>query len=1758
MRPFGCHVTILNTLYYLGKFDGKSDEGFFVGYLMNSKAFRVYNIRTRKVEENLHIRFLEDKPIIAGDGPKWLFDIDVLTKSMNYVPVVAGTNSNDFVGTEESIGAGHSSKETGSSQDYILMPLWKDGSLFDSSSKNASNDEPQPPSDARKKDDEGVCKESGIEVKLMIKRGLKAILKMLILLGQFKLQKVWVLLDLPKGKRAIGTKWIFRNKKDRESFVIRKMQGFIVFQCDVNSTFLYGRIEEEVYVCQAPGFEDPDYLDKVYRVRKDKSDLVYREAKRGYFACTDEFYGRTHFLLRVASEAERRWDIYQTTSTPMDTEKPLLKDSDDDDVDVHLYRSMIGSLMHLTSSRPDIMCKVCACARFLVIPKVSHLHAVKRIFTYLKGQPKLGLWYPRDSSFDLVAYSDSDYAGASLDRKSTTGGCLFLECKLISWQCKKQTVVATSSTEAEYVAAASCYRQVLWIYNQMLDYGISKAVWLDLVIPIVEFDFDFDAAKEVSTAEKDVSTGEPVSTTGAAVTTASVAVSTVSPTRNTRVTTADDITMAETMMYIRKSAVKDKGKGKMDESETVHTKTKLQQEQERLAASSFNVEEWEDIQARVQADEELVQRLQAEEREKYTEADQARMLVELINQRKRYFAAQRAKERRNKPLTQAQQRTYMSNYIKNMGESEVDIADPELAVGSSKRDAEKELDQESSKRQKIDESSELAEEPRDKEADELSQEELQQIMIIVLEQGMNVEALQTKYKYWKIIRVRNHTKVHHLFDDILRSFDRDDLVMLWSLIKEKFNSTKPTDDKEREIYVEVHHVYTEEGIYIYMLVEKEYPLSRGTLTLMMVAKLLVDQDNEMSRELLRKIFMQLGSTTSKGLEDVLKNGPWMIRKSPVILKNWTMNTRLCKEELTRILVWVKIHDVPIQVFSEDGLSIIASQIGKPIMLDSYTSSMCIESWGRSSFARCLIEINVDDVLKESLTMGVPLIKGSGFIIETVNIEYEWKPPRCDQCKIFGHVHDHCPKKVSIPPIVDTLIIEKINDGFQTVGKTKKKGKSRSTNGGQFGGHSVKQTVRYEPKATASVPKKGATNLGNVSKLSSMLNDQPLKAIVPPAKEGNITMYNSYAALDDESEEDVENVYDESDNLLNGTRIGESSSTFTVAVGYRQEEGIHFEESFAPVARIKAIRIFIAYAAHMNMTVFEMDVKTAFLNGILKEEVYVSQPEGFVDQDHPTHVFRRKKALYGLKPECQGLDTTCNLTGFSAAHELKENILSSYYCREWCNLAKNNNVEGVMIEMPITTTEEKAQRRLEVKARSTLMMAIPNEHQLKFNSIKDAKKLLEVVEKRFGGNATTKKTQKNLLKQQYENFTAPSLEILDQTLYRLQNLWNTHAVVRRNKADLDIMGDDRVRNTMFCVVFLAFTGGWHASICVVTPDIVARTGLGKGLSSWTDTESEPFETLGRVAETPHVVASPISFPDSTPPVGHVEESEGSGTSSTRSTSSYSTIPLSPDHLLTRDTPILVPSLCRTARMAVHVQPVLSPGYSVHIAEASSMSDVAFHKRNELVDERFFGSESGSEDAEMRVLLRGDEDPGLAINWDWFMGPEIPEKSAAEEDQSINRKDGTVYIDVPTYPPSAPPVQTPPSPDWTPGSLPISPSHSDVPSPVSSPLISLTVPSPVATPTATIPVDEDQFIQLKSLEQEQERDVMTFRALWRPVLALETWAGHVDTRMANMSLAGYDDHRLVHDLLVHHTSLQHELQEMRGRVSALEQERDHGEQ
>ncbi|GJZ63427.1 putative ribonuclease H-like domain-containing protein [Tanacetum coccineum] len=325
---------------------------------------------------------------------------------------------------------------------------------------------------------------------------------------QFRLQKVWRLVDLPKGKHAIGTKWVYRNKKDERGIVVRNkarlvaqgytqeegidydevfapvarieairlflayasFMGFIVYQMDVKSAFLY---EKALYgLHQAPkawyetlstyllenGFRR-GIIDKTLFIKKDKGDIllvhvyvddiIFGSTKKSL--CT-EFESLMHKKFQMSSMGEltfflglhvmqrddgifisqdkyvadilKKFDFVtmKTASTPIETNRALLKDEEAEDVDVHLYRSMIRSLMYLTTSRPDIMFVVCACARFQVTPKVSHLHAMKRIFRYLKGQSKLGLWYPRDSPFDLEAFSDSDYVGASIDRKSTIGG----------------------------------------------------------------------------------------------------------------------------------------------------------------------------------------------------------------------------------------------------------------------------------------------------------------------------------------------------------------------------------------------------------------------------------------------------------------------------------------------------------------------------------------------------------------------------------------------------------------------------------------------------------------------------------------------------------------------------------------------------------------------------------------------------------------------------------------------------------------------------------------------------------------------------------------------------------------------------------------------------------------------------------------------------------------------------------------------------------------------------------------------------------------------------------------------------------------------------------------------------------------------------------------------------------------------------------------------------------------------------------------
>ncbi|GJY57185.1 putative ribonuclease H-like domain-containing protein [Tanacetum coccineum] len=304
---------------------------------------------------------------------------------------------------------------------------------------------------------------------------------------QFKLQQVWILVDLPFGKKAIGTKWVFRNKRDERSIVVKNKarlvaqghrqeegidydevfapvarieairlflafasyMGFLIYQMDVKSAFLYGKIEEEVYVHQPPGLIDTAHPNKVYKVVKVLYGL--HQAPRAWYETLSPrawYETLSSFLLEKVYVDDI---IFGSTKKSMCTKfEEVMHKTIPDEFHRRAYIHLFG-----TTSQTSCLLSVLV-PRFQSTPKASHLRAVKRIFRYLKHQPKLGLWYPRDSPFELEAFSDSDYAGASLDRKSTTGGCQFLGRRLISWQCKKQTIVANFYMRQEYVGVDHC------------------------------------------------------------------------------------------------------------------------------------------------------------------------------------------------------------------------------------------------------------------------------------------------------------------------------------------------------------------------------------------------------------------------------------------------------------------------------------------------------------------------------------------------------------------------------------------------------------------------------------------------------------------------------------------------------------------------------------------------------------------------------------------------------------------------------------------------------------------------------------------------------------------------------------------------------------------------------------------------------------------------------------------------------------------------------------------------------------------------------------------------------------------------------------------------------------------------------------------------------------------------------------------------------------------------------------------------------
>nr|GEW15261.1 hypothetical protein [Tanacetum cinerariifolium] len=444
----------VNTAYHLGKFDAKGDEGYFIGYFMSSKAFRVFNKRTKKVEENIH----------------WLLQEHLLLTFQFHKDHMESSNSDaqDSCNSDIPESSGISNPTATSKTPQLNKRMVQDSSqkglivkkkhyLLDNALTLSNRFEDSIGVEADISNMESSIPASPIPTFRIHKDHPKSqIIGPVDTPVQTKhksKEEPKKIFDALKDLRIrlVGTKWVLKNKKDKRGIMIRNkarlvaqghtqeegidyeevfapiarikairlflayasFMGFTVYQMDVKSVFLYVTIDEE-----APRA----WYDTLSKYLLDNGfqmgeltfflGLQILQKKDGIFLSQDKYVGD---ILKKFG-----YSYVRSANTPMDKENPWGKDGLGKDVKLQLYRSMIGSLMYLTASRPDIMFAICDCARHQVTPKECHLHAVKRIFRYLKGHPKMGLWYPKESPIDLLAYSDSDYGSASQDRKSTT------------------------------------------------------------------------------------------------------------------------------------------------------------------------------------------------------------------------------------------------------------------------------------------------------------------------------------------------------------------------------------------------------------------------------------------------------------------------------------------------------------------------------------------------------------------------------------------------------------------------------------------------------------------------------------------------------------------------------------------------------------------------------------------------------------------------------------------------------------------------------------------------------------------------------------------------------------------------------------------------------------------------------------------------------------------------------------------------------------------------------------------------------------------------------------------------------------------------------------------------------------------------------------------------------------------------------------------------------------------------------------------
>ncbi|XP_042983258.1 uncharacterized protein LOC122312662, partial [Carya illinoinensis] len=393
---FGCKCFILNDRDNLGKFDAKSDEGIFLGYSTNSKAYRVFNKKTLTVQESMHVVFDELEAI------RMLLAYACYKDFKLFQMVVKSAFLNGFINEEV----------------YVEQP-------------------------------------PGFENHISPNH-------------VFKLTKaLYGLKQAPRAwyERLSGfliEKGFSRGKIDTTLFIKYENDDILLIQIYVDD-IIFGATNENMCQVFAKTMQEEFEMSMMGELTFFLG-LQIKQTKSGTFINQSKYI--KELLKKFGMENAKE------IGTPMSPSTKLDKDESGKPVDSKIYRGMIGSLLYLTASRPDIMFSVCLCARFQSSPKESHLIAVKRILRYLSGTINLGLWYPKHTSFDLISYTDADYAGCKIDRKSTSGACHFLGHALVSWFSKKQNSVALSTAEAEYVAAGCCCAQVLYMKQQLEDFKL--------------------------------------------------------------------------------------------------------------------------------------------------------------------------------------------------------------------------------------------------------------------------------------------------------------------------------------------------------------------------------------------------------------------------------------------------------------------------------------------------------------------------------------------------------------------------------------------------------------------------------------------------------------------------------------------------------------------------------------------------------------------------------------------------------------------------------------------------------------------------------------------------------------------------------------------------------------------------------------------------------------------------------------------------------------------------------------------------------------------------------------------------------------------------------------------------------------------------------------------------------------------------------------------------------------------------------------